>query len=140
MPKGPQMTSQIFVNLPVKDLSRSKEFFTRLGYTVNPQFTDENAACLVISEHIYAMLLLEPYFTSFTKKEIPDTSTSAQAILALAADSRAEVDELVGKAIAAGGKAAGDPTDEDYMYGRGFEDLDGHLWELFWMDPSAVEG
>ncbi|MGW6916212.1 VOC family protein [Kitasatospora sp. NPDC054939] len=132
------MSTKIFVNLPVKDLARSTEFFTALGYSFSPKFTDENATCLVISDTVYAMLLVEPYFTSFTKKEIPDTSTSAQAILALSAESRQEVDALVDKAVAAGAKGR-EPMDEGFMYGRGFEDLDGHLWEVFWMDPSAAE-
>ncbi|MGW4891495.1 VOC family protein [Kitasatospora sp. NPDC004240] len=132
------MPSKIFVNLPVKDLDRAVTFFTALGYTVNPKFTDENAACLVISDDIYAMLLVEPFFTSFTKKGIPDTRTHAQAIIALSADSRAEVDELVDKAVAAGARDVPQPSEEDFMYGRGFEDLDGHLWEVFWMDEAAA--
>ncbi|MFF2043566.1 VOC family protein [Kitasatospora sp. NPDC058170] len=116
------------------------EFFTELGYTFNPKFTDDNAGCLVISDSIFAMLLVEPYFKSFTGLAIPDTTTSAQAILALALDSRAEVDELVGKALAAGATEPREATDEGFMYGRSFADLDGHLWEGFWMDPAAAQG
>ncbi|MDT0305705.1 VOC family protein [Streptomyces sp. DSM 44917] len=134
------MSTKIFVNLPVKDLERSKEFFGRLGYSFNPQFSDENAACLVISDDIFAMLLVEPFFKSFTTKEIADTSRSTEAILALSADSRAEVDEIVDRALAAGATTNRDPMDEGYMYGRSFEDLDGHQWEYMWMDASAVQG
>ncbi|MDR7302254.1 VOC family protein [Haloactinomyces albus] len=133
------MSTQIFVNLPVKDLDKSVGFFTELGFSFNQQFTDENATCMVIDENIYAMLLVEPFFQSFTKKSIVDTTKSTEAILALGLDSREQVDELADKALAAGGQPANDPMDEGFMYGRSFQDLDGHLWEVLYMDPSAVQ-
>ena len=133
------MPTQIFVNLPVKDLERSKNFFTALGYSFNSQFTDENAACLVISDNIYAMLLVEPFFKSFTQKEITDTSHSTEAILALGVDSREQVDELADKAMAAGAGKYNDPSDQGFMYSRSFQDPDGHLWEVLYMDPAHVQ-
>lgn len=132
------MSTKIFVNLPVKDLERSKHFFTALGYSFDPQFSDENAACLVISDDIYAMLLVEPFFKSFTKKEIGDATQSTEVILALSADSREAVDELVDKALASGGKPSNETQDQGFMYGRSFQDPDGHLWEIIYMDMSAV--
>ncbi|MEW2415184.1 VOC family protein [Streptomyces sp. NPDC046866] len=132
--------TMIFVNLPVKDLEASKAFWARLGYSCNPQFTDDTAACLVISDTIYAMLLTEPRFKEFTHKAIADTSTSTEALLCLSAESREKVDELVDAAVAAG---AGEPRparDHGFMYGRAFEDLEGHTWEIMWMDPAAVQG
>jgi uncharacterized protein len=134
------MATKIFVNLPVKDLPRSMDFFTKLGYSFNQQFTDEKAASLVISEDIYVMLLTEPFFTSFTNKEINDTSKSAQVIVCLSADNRAEVDELVSKAVAAGAATPRAAQDHGFMYSHGFEDLDGHIWETVYMDPSFVQG
>lgn len=134
------MATKIFVNLPVKDLNKSVAFFTTLGYTFNPQFTDENATCMIISEDIFVMLLVEPYFKGFTKKLIPDTQTNAQAIIALSAESREEVDTLVNLALQAGGTAPNAAQDQGYMYGHGFQDLDGHLWEVMWMDPAALQG
>lgn len=133
------MSTLIFVNLPVKDLERSKEFFTALGYSFNPQFTDENAGCLVISDTIYAMLLTEPFFKTFTKKDIADSTRTTEAIVGLSADSKEEVDRLVDKALAAGGQPSMETNDQGFMYGRSFQDPDGHLWEVFWMDPSAVQ-
>lgn len=134
------MSTKIFVNLPVKDLDASKAFFTALGYSFNPQFTDENAACLVISEHIYSMLLVEPFFKNFTKKSIADASTTTEAVICLSAESREEVDALVDKALAAGGSPSSETQDQGVMYGRGFQDPDGHLWEIMWMDPAAIQG
>jgi len=134
------MATKIFVNLPVKDLDRAKTFYTALGYTFNPQFTDEKAACMIISEDIYAMLLTEPFFKNFTKKEIADAHKTTEAIICLSAESRAQVDEMVSKAIAAGGAAPNEKQDHGAMYGHGFEDLDGHQWELMWMDENAVHG
>jgi predicted lactoylglutathione lyase len=133
------MNTKIFVNLSVQDLEKSKKFFTALGYSFNPQFTDENAACLVISEDIYAMLLLPHFFTRFTKKEIVDTKKSVEAIIALSAESRGKVDEMAEKAMKAGGIATREPEDLGFMYTRSFEDLDGHQWEIFWMDPAHVQ-
>jgi uncharacterized protein len=130
--------TQVFINLPVKDLERSKEFFIKLGYSFNPQFTDQNAACLVISDEIYAMLLVHDFFKGFTKKEIADTSRTAEAIIALSTDSRKKVDELVNKAVKAGAEPT-DPVDHGFMYQWGFQDLDGHLWEIFYMDPAHIQ-
>jgi predicted lactoylglutathione lyase len=133
------MATKIFVNLPVKDLNKSVAFFTQLGYRFNPQFTDDNATCMIISEDIFVMLLVEPFFKSFTKKEIADSTKTTESIICLSAESREAVDELVSKAVAAGGKTPNEKQDQGFMYGHGFEDLDGHLWEVMWMDPSAVE-
>ncbi|MGW1214744.1 VOC family protein [Streptomyces sp. NPDC002499] len=130
----------IFVNLPVSDLDASKKFFTDLGYSINAQFSDENAASVVISETIVAMLLTKPFYSTFTKKEIVDATKSTQVLLCLSAESREKVDELVNKAVAAGGTANDDVQDQGFMYGRSFDDLDGHSWEIVWMDPAAVEG
>lgn len=132
------MATKIFVNLPVKDLQKSMDFFGKLGYSFNPQFTDEKAACMVISEDIYAMLLTEPFFQSFTPKPVSDAQKSTEVLIALSADSRAAVDELANKALAAGGKAAREPQDMGFMYNRSFNDPDGHIWEVFWMDSNAV--
>jgi len=131
------MNTKIFVNLPVKDLPLSMKFFTRLGYTFNPQFTDENAACLVISEDIYAMLLRTEFFKNFTKKEIADATRTTEAILSLTMESRLAVDEMLAKVLAAGGTETL-AMDEGWMYQRGFTDLDGHQWEIFYMDLSAA--
>jgi len=129
---------KIFLNLPVRDLKRSIEFFTRLGFSFNPQFTDENAACMIVSEEAFVMLLVEARFKDFTRKQICDTRSQTEGIFALSADSRAEVDELVKTAITAGGTHAADPIDHGFMYGWSFHDLDGHHWEVIYMDPSAV--
>jgi predicted lactoylglutathione lyase len=131
--------TMIFVNLPVKDLDKSKQFFTELGFTINQQFTDENASTIVISDTIYLMLLVEPFFKTFTKKDIADATTSTEAIIALSADSRDAVDELVDKAIAAGAGPSNEPMDEGFMYARSFADPNGHLFEVMWMDPKAVQ-
>jgi predicted lactoylglutathione lyase len=131
-------TKQIFVNLPVKDLEKSKAFFGALGYTFNPQFTDANAACMVIEEgSIHAMLLVEEFFKTFTDKSITDTSKSTEVLLCLSCESRAEVDKMVAKAVAAGATVPRPPQDYGFMYGHGFQDIDGHLWELMYMDPNA---
>ena len=133
------MATQIFVNLPVKDLDKSKEFFTRLGFTINPQFTDENAACVVISEDIYAMILQEKFFKTFIqKKEITDATKSAEVLVALSADSKEKVNEMADKALAAGASKLREPEDHGFMYSRSFQDIDGHIWEVLWMDPATV--
>jgi predicted lactoylglutathione lyase len=135
------MSRMIFVNLPVSDLQRSKDFFTALGYSFNPQFTDENAACLVIDEgHIYAMLLTPGFFTRFTKKSIADATTTTEVILALSADSRAGVDEIVDKALANGGTPSNETDDQGFMYSRSFQDPDGHLWEVLYMNEAEMPG
>jgi uncharacterized protein len=127
------------VNLPVKNLDQTKAFFTKLGYKFNQQFTDEKAACMVIGDDIYVMLLTEPFFKTFTKKEVVDATKSTEVLLCLSADSRADVDALVQKAVSAGGTTPNEPQDHGFMYGHGFEDLDGHLWEVMWMDPAAIQ-
>ncbi|WP_329414119.1 VOC family protein [Streptomyces sp. NBC_00704] len=129
----------IFVNLPVNDLDASKKFFTELGYSINPQFSDDNAASVVISDTIVAMLLTRPFYSTFTKKEIADATTTSEVLIALSAPSREKVDELVDRALALGGSPSGETQDHGFMYGRSFDDLDGHTWEIVWMDPSAVE-
>jgi uncharacterized protein len=134
------MKAQIFVNLPVKDLNKSIEFFTKLGYTFNQQFTDQNATCMVISDTIYVMLLVESYFQTFTTKQIIDAHKSCEALLGLSAESKEKVNELVDKAISAGGVEPRPVQDYGFMYNRSFNDLDGHTWEIFWMDPNHVQG
>jgi predicted lactoylglutathione lyase len=133
------MATNIFLNLPVKSLETSVKFFTALGYTFNQQFTDENATCLVISENIYAMLLVEPFFQGFTRKQIADTSEVTEVLIALSVDSRDEVDRLVDAAMAAGGTYAGDPQDQGFMYSRSFADPDGHNWEILFMEPNHIQ-
>jgi predicted lactoylglutathione lyase len=128
----------IFVTLPVKDLKRSVDFFTKLGYTFNPQFTDEKGTCMIVSDNIFVMLLVEPYFRGFIKKDVADSSTTAEVILGLTADSRAAVDEHVSKAVAAGATTIEAATDYGFMYQHGFQDLDGHLWSVTWMDPNSM--
>jgi uncharacterized protein len=132
------MNRQIFVNLPVKDLPRAKEFFLSLGFSFNAQFTNDQAACMVVSETIYVMLLREEFFTTFTHKPIADAGKSTEVIVCLSCNSRAEVDDLVAKALAAGGSTPRQPQDHGFMYAHGFEDPDGHIWELVWMNPDAA--
>ncbi|WP_158845797.1 VOC family protein [Saccharothrix deserti] len=134
------MSVKIFVNLPVADLQKSIEFFAALGFAHNPQFTNENAVSIVFGDSVYAMLLTEPYFKTHTTKEIADSGKTAEVILALGVESRERVDELADKALAAGGEFVKEPQDHGFMYGRSFADLDGHLWELFWMDEAAAQG
>lgn len=132
------MATKIFVNLPVTDLQKTVEFFSQLGFLFDPQFTDDNATCMVISEDAYVMLLVKDFFKTFTEKDLCDSTTHTEAILAISADSRDGVDELVDKALAAGGQPSNEPMDQGAMYGRSFQDLDGHLWEVTWMDPAAL--
>lgn len=132
------MINQIFVNLPVKDLNKSVEFFTKLGFTFNPQFTDENATCMIIGENMFAMLLVEKFFKTFTKKEISDAQNTTEVITALAVDSREEVDRIADKALESGGRQTNDTMDHGWMYNRSFQDIDGHIWEVVYMDMSAV--
>ena len=131
--------TKIFVNFPVKNLDKSMAFFRQVGYSFNPQFTDATAACMVITEDIYAMLLTEPKFREFTPKTICDTSKSAEVITCLSCESRDAVNALVAKAVAAGGTLYAEPKDYGFMYQHSFQDLDGHLWELIWMDPAAIQ-
>ncbi len=130
---------KIFVNLPVKDLKRSMEFFSKLGFEFNRQFTDDKAACMVVSEEAFVMLLSEPFFKGFTNKEQCNAATHSEALIALSCVSRAEVDELVKKALAAGGRSAMPPQDHGFMYGHSFYDVDEHHWEVLWMDPAAIQ-
>lgn len=131
------MNRQIYVNLPVRDLNRSKDFFSALGYSFNPQFTDEKAACMIVGENIYAMLLTEPFFAGFTGKPVADARKSTEVLVCLSCESREEVDAMVKKAWAAGGTVPRGAVDHGFMYQHGFEDPDGHIWELAWMDEAA---
>ena len=132
------MAKQIFVNLPVKDLKKTIEFFAKLGFKFNPQFTNENATCMIVGENIFAMLLVEKFFRTFIKKEICDAKKSTEMLLGITAESREKVDDIVDKAVKAGGKEPRDAQDHEWMYGRAFEDLDGHIWEVFYMDMDAM--
>lgn len=134
------MSTKIFVNLPVQDLRKSIDFFTRLGFEFDARFTDENATCMVIGADSFVTLLVKDFFATFTTKEVCDAARHTEVVVALSADSRAGVDELVGKALAAGGQPSKEAMDQGGMYGRSFQDLDGHLWEVMWMDPGAVQG
>lgn len=133
------MTTQIFVNLPVKDLNRTVEFFKKLGFAFNAQFTDENATCMIINDNIFVMLLVEKFFKSFTKKEICDTTKDTEVIVALSTDSREKVDEMMQNVVEAGGKESREPQDHGWMYGRSFQDINGHLWEIIYMDEKALK-
>ncbi|MEI4506021.1 VOC family protein [Sphingopyxis sp. CCNWLW253] len=134
------MPQMIFVNLPVTDLDKSKAFYEAVGAANNPAFTDDTAACMVVEEgSIHVMLLTHAKWADFTTKTIPDARTHAQVLLCLSADSRDAVDGQVDKAVKAGGKADPTPTqDFGFMYGRSYEDPDGHIWEVMWMDPTAI--
>ena len=134
------MPQMIFVNLPVTDLPKSKAFYEAVGAANNPAFTDDTAACMVIEEgSIHVMLLTHEKWATFTSKAIPDAHTTAQVLICVSADSRDAVDGQVDKAVKAGGKADPTPTqDYGFMYGRSFEDPDGHIWEVMWMDPTAI--
>ena len=129
----------IFVNLPVKDLQKSIGFFGALGFEFNPKFTDETATCMIVSEQAFVMLLDEKRFADFTQKSIADARSSTEAILGVSADSREAVDQLADAALEAGASPANDPMDHGFMYSRSFDDPDGHLWEVIWMDPKAAE-
>jgi len=133
------MAQKIFVNLPVRNLNKSTAFFRKLGFTFNAQFTDKTAACMVISEDIYVMLLTESKFKTFTPKQICDATRSTEVLVCLSSSSRNDVNEMVRKAVAAGGTTYKEPQDHGFMYGHGFQDLDGHIWELAFMEPSAIK-
>lgn len=139
--KAPPLATprQLFVNIPVADLKRSVDFFTTLGFTFNPQFTDESATCMLVGRDAFFMIMVRDRFATFTKRPVADPATATGALFAIAVDSRAAVDEMVRAAIAAGGSPALDPVDHGFMYGWSFHDPDGHHWEVFWMDPSHVE-
>lgn len=132
------MFRQIFVNLPIQDMARSRVFFEAMGLTFNPRFTNEQGACLEIGENFYAMLLVEPFFQGFTTKPICNAHQATEVLLALSVDSRAEVEEVVRKAVAAGATTPNAPQDHGFMFQHGFADLDGHQWEVFWMDEAAA--
>ena len=134
------MSKKIFINLPVSDLAKAKDFYTAIGHSINPKFSDDNAACVVISDAIYVMLLVNPFFQGFTAKAICDTATHIETLLALSAESRAEVDAVMERALAAGGKEPTPARDHGFMFQRTFEDLDGHTGEIFYMDESAFPG
>jgi len=134
------MSTKIFVNLPVQDLPKAMEFFNKLGFGFNQQFTDATAACMVVSDDIYVMLLTHPKFKEFTPKAICNAATSNEVIVCLSCENRSKVDDLVSKAVAAGGTTYSETKDYGFMYQRSFQDLDGHLWELIYMDPSFVKG
>lgn len=133
------MGTKIFVNLPVSNVERSTAFYTALGYSPNPQFSDTNATCMVIADDIYVMVLAEPFFKSFTKKEIADAARFTEVIVAFGLDSREQVDTLADAALKSGGSPANDTSDEGFMYTRSFYDPDGHLWEVFYMNPDALQ-
>jgi predicted lactoylglutathione lyase len=133
------VTTKIFVNLPVKNLNKTIEFFTKLGFKFNPQFTDENATCMIVGEDIFVMLLVEKFFKTFTKKEICDTSKNTEGIVALSVEGREKVDQMINKAIEAGGTESREPQDHGWMYGRSFEDINGHIWEIIYMDENALK-
>ena len=133
------MTTKIFVNLPIKDLSKTIEFFTKLGFTFNPQFIDKNATCMIVGDDIFVMLLVEKFFKTFTKKEICNTTKDTEVIVALSAESREKVDEMINRVIEAGGRESREPQDHGWMYVRSFQDLDGHLWEIIYMDNVYLQ-
>lgn len=131
------MHKQIYVNLAVENLERSKAFFSAIGFSFDPRFTNDQAACLVLGDNIYAMLLVKDLFRSFTHKSLCNPRESTEALVCLSCESRGEVDALVAKVLEAGGSAPRAPQDHGFMYGHGFEDIDGHIWELVYMDPNA---
>jgi len=131
------MARKMFVNLPVKDLKKSIGFFTKLGFTFNPQFSDETATCMIVSEDIFVMLLTHDKFKSFTPKAICDATKSTEVLVCQSCESRENVDDMVRKAVDAGGTTYNQPQDHGFMYGHGFQDLDGHIWELIYMRSSG---
>jgi predicted lactoylglutathione lyase len=133
------MARKLFVNMAVEDVKKSMGFFAALGFQFNPKFTDDNAACMLVGEDAYVMLLMKPFFSTFSTRPLCDTTTHTETLCAISCDSRAEVDALVKTALAAGGTHAMPPMDQGFMYGWSFYDLDGHHWEVFWMDPAAVQ-
>ena len=130
--------AKLFVNLPVKNLEASVEFFTKLGFSFDPQFTDENGTCMIIGSDAFVMFLTEPFFKSFTTKELVTAETTTETIIAISADSKQAVDTMVTTAIDAGGFAYNEASDQGFMYSWSFQDLDHHLWEVVYMDENAV--
>jgi hypothetical protein len=139
MLKGQGMPTKMFVNLPVKDLRKSMEFFTKLDFKFNPQFADETATCMIVGEDIFVMLLTQDKFKTFTPKEICDATKSTEVLVCLSVESRDKVNDMVRKAVAGGGTTYNAPQDHGFMYGHGFQDLDGHIWEIIYMEPSAIQ-
>jgi hypothetical protein len=136
----PTTSRKLFVNIPVRDLQRSVEFFETLGFTFNTQFTDATATCMLVGEDAYFMLITTERFKEFSKRPVGDAQKETNALFAISVDSRDDVDAVVNKALAAGGSHAADPQDHGFMYAWSFYDIDGHHWEVFWMDPSAIQG
>ncbi|MEZ5347379.1 MAG: VOC family protein [Pyrinomonadaceae bacterium] len=132
------MTRQIYVNLPIGDLDSSVKFFSALGFGFNPQFTDKNATCMIVGEDSFVMLLVKDFFSTFTPKEISDATKTTEVLLAVSCESKDAVNEMVDKAIEAGGTETREPQDHGFMFARSFNDLDGHIWEIMWMDESAM--
>ena len=130
--------AKLFVNLPVKDLEQSVEFFTKLGFTFNPQFSDDKGTCMIVGDDAFVMLLTEPFFGQFTKKELANSEAATETIIAISADSKQAVDTMVDTALEAGGSTSNDTSDQGFMYTRSFQDLDHHLWEVIYMDPNTV--
>jgi uncharacterized protein len=133
------MPRMIFPNLAVAELPRAVEFFAKLGFTFNPQFTDENAACMVVNESAMVMLVVRERFADFTKKPIVDSRKAVEVMVALSAESREEVDAMAKTALASGGAPGNETQDHGFMYSRSFQDPDGHIWEVFWMDPAHAQ-
>jgi uncharacterized protein len=133
------MAPKIFVNLSVKDLNKTIGFFTKLGFRFNPQFTDENATCMIVGEDIFVMLLIEKFFKTFTKKEICDTKKNTEVIIALSVESKEKVDQMINNAIESGGIESREKQDYGWMYGRSFEDNNGHIWEIIYMDENVIK-
>ncbi|SDQ73802.1 VOC family protein [Actinopolyspora saharensis] len=132
------MSTKLFLNLPVQDLNRSVGFFERLGFSFDQNFTDESATCMIVGDGVFVMLLTEPFFGTFTRKSVADANSTTEVITCLGLESRQRVDELVDEAFAAGAGAANEVMDEGFMYLRSFQDLDGHIWEVAWMDPEQA--
>ncbi|CAA9286074.1 MAG: Glyoxalase family protein [uncultured Chloroflexi bacterium] len=135
----PVKPRKLFLNLPISNLKRSVDFFTALGFSFDPRFTSENATCMILNDEAFVMLLEEDFFKSFHKKDIADPNRQMEAIMAISADSRADVDDLVDKALAAGATSSKPADDHGFMYQRTFQDLDGHHWEVVWMEMAAFE-
>ncbi len=133
------MTTKIFVNLPVKDLSKTMDFFSHLGFTYNKQFTDDKAACMVISDDSFVMLLTEKFFRTFTKKKVVDATRNTEVLVSISAESRERVDQMMKIAMSMGATEAGEPQEMSFMYGRSFNDPNGHIWEIVWMDMNAEQ-
>ena len=131
------MKNQIYVNLPVRDLKRSNDFFKSLGFQLEPKFSNDQASCVILGENMFAMLLVEVFFKTFTSKPVCDATKSTEVLVCLSCESRAKVDDLVKKAVTAGARVLKEPQDHGFMYGHGFEDLDGHVWELIYMEPNT---